>query len=336
MKKIFYLLVFSTVLYACQEDKQRISYDLCTPEYTILDTARVEQNVLVGNQIPVDIRAYIATELPGYRILGVTAFKTKNGNSFTEVELNRIGFLIFDSQDNYLCVVEDYPRIIIPPDTTMIDTTIIDTTIVNNDTLILLTETDTCATGIISFERDILPLVVSGCGYEGCHDVLTAEDNVILVDYETIRDEVRPGNTGSSKLYETITKANMNSDKFMPPLPAISFNQEQIQLIADWINQGANETDCRLPCNSENISFSEDIFPLIQNQCIGCHQPTNDLGNISLADYDEVKISVDKGEFLGSIKHLDNYEPMPETALKMTDCQIAQIENWIKEGAQNN
>lgn len=202
------------------------------------------------------------------------------------------------------------------------------------DTIIILIEDNLCANEI-SFEREILPLVVSGCAYSGCHDTETAEEDVILVDYNSILKEVDPFNPGNSELYKTITK-NPNDDEFMPPKPAISFTSEQINLIKDWINQGAKNTNCNAPCESEIASFSEDVMPLIENQCLGCHQPTNALGAVNLIDYAHIRTMAITGQLMGSIKYVAGYAPMPETSLKMTDCQIATIQNWITEGALNN
>jgi len=203
------------------------------------------------------------------------------------------------------------------------------------DTLVFITDTDLCADGIISFERQILPLVVSGCAYSGCHDTQTAEEGVILEDYNSIMMEVTPNDINNSELYKVITK-NPNDNEFMPPEPAIAFTNKQIQLIEDWINQGAENTICNIPCNSENTSFANDVFPLIEMQCLGCHQPTNALGDVNLVDFEHVRSLAITGRLVGSIKYVNGLVPMPVTSRKMTDCQIATIQNWLIEGAQNN
>ena len=210
----------------------------------------------------------------------------------------------------------------------------IDTTGVG-DTLILVMEKDPCMNDIISFERQILPLVVSGCSYSGCHDSQTAEDDVILESYNQIKHYVSAGNPNNSELYEVITE-NPNDDDFMPPKPAIAFTSDQINLIKTWIEQGAENTKCETLCDSDKRSFEADVYPIIANQCLGCHQPTNNLGSINLIDFDHVRTFAITGQLIGSIKHTGGYTPMPETALKMTECEIATIHNWIVDGAQNN
>lgn len=196
-------------------------------------------------------------------------------------------------------------------------------------------ESDLCAEGVISFEREVLPILVAGCAYSGCHNAASHEDGIVLEDYQGVRSEVSAGNPNNSEIYETITE-NPNDDDFMPPSPAFPLTSEQITIVRQWIQQGANNTTCRVPCNSENTSFAADIFPLIQDNCLGCHQPTNALGGINLEDYAHIKTFVANGQLMGSIKHTPGYFAMPPTGEKMTDCQIGQVQNWIIEGALDN
>lgn len=206
---------------------------------------------------------------------------------------------------------------------------------VGQDTIILLTESNLCETDVISFQREILPIMVSGCAYSGCHDAGTAEDDIVLESYQQIRSEVTPGDPNDSEIYKSITD-NPNDEDFMPPSPAIALSSEQITVVRKWIEQGAQNTDCNVPCNSENTSFSADIYPLIENQCLGCHQPTNSLGGVNLVDYVHIRGYAANGSLTGTMKHTAGFFAMPPTGNKMTDCQIAQVQNWITEGALNN
>ncbi|MGK0363932.1 MAG: hypothetical protein ACI85O_000986 [Saprospiraceae bacterium] len=198
-----------------------------------------------------------------------------------------------------------------------------------------MTEGNLCNTDVVSFQREILPIMVSGCAYSGCHDAATAEDDVVLENYQQIRNEVTPGDPNDSEIYESITD-NPNDEDFMPPSPPIPLSSEQITTVRRWIEQGAPNTDCNVPCNSTNTSFVADIYPLIEDHCLGCHQPTNTLGNVNLVDYAHVRSYVINGSLVGSMKHTPGFFAMPPTGNKMTDCQIAQVQNWVIEGALDN
>lgn len=190
-----------------------------------------------------------------------------------------------------------------------------------------------CENGIISFKDEILPLVVSSCAYDGCHDATTAADDIVLDSYENIMKEVTPYKPNRSELYEVL---NEGGDDRMPPPPNEALNNDQKNLIKDWINQGAANTACDGPCDPEKSSFAQDIFPVIQTFCIGCHSDAQALGNVNLKDYAHIKPYVDNGALLGTIEHVSGYNPMPPAGGMMADCRIAQIQKWIAEGAQNN
>lgn len=196
-------------------------------------------------------------------------------------------------------------------------------------------ESNPCLDGTISFQHKILPIMVSACGYSACHDRASHEEGVILVDYESIRREVRPGDPGDSELYESITE-DPNDDDFMPERPAVALTSEQTRAIRDWINQGAENTDCGIPCDPTQTSFREDIFPILKDYCVGCHGSNREDGGVNLSSHAEILASVNDGTLIGSMKRETFYAPMPPLGSFVSSCRITQIENWIADGAPNN
>lgn len=190
-----------------------------------------------------------------------------------------------------------------------------------------------CAEGVISFQAQVLPLIISNCAYSGCHDAATAEEGIVLDSYQNIRREVKPGKPNDSELYESITDSG---DEIMPPPPNAPLSSSDIQLIKSWINQGAENTICGLPCDPELSAFGSNIAPLVRTHCQGCHSNASQQGNVNLEGYDNIKTYIEDGSFLGSIKHEAGYAVMPPSGNPLSDCQISQIEKWISEGATNN
>ena len=87
-----------------------------------------------------------------------------------------------------------------------------------------------------SFNADILPVLTARCAFAGCH-VADGPEDVDLRTYATLQkggDIVISGNARESKLVEEIVKSKMPPEG--PPLEA-----SEIQLIIDWINNGAEE-----------------------------------------------------------------------------------------------
>ena len=326
--------------YGCS-DESSDTYTICTNGEIININDRMNNQTLEISDWPLDIRGHVTANFPGYYVESMSTYNLLAAKYFI-VKMNNGGYILFDSNKVFSCADGTFiggPRMDIGMlDTTMtgVDTTtVIDTTGVVMDTLITIVEEGLCDSDEISFERQILPLMASGCAYSGCHDTQSHEDGVILEDYDGVRKEVKANNVSGSEIIKTF-RANVNSDKFMPPLPAISFTDEQIKLVEDWISQGATNTNCNIPCNSLETSWSKNIYPLMVNSCIGCHQTTNDLGGVNLETYEHTLFYVNSGALLGSIKHDSDYDPMPEVAFKLTECQIAMVENWITEGALKN
>ena len=193
------------------------------------------------------------------------------------------------------------------------------------------TDTNSCADGVISFQYEILPLITSGCAKSGCHDPITKEEDLVLNSYAGIMEIVKAGDAKKSGLFKYLKAFG---DDLMPPLPD-KLTNEQIDLIGDWIDQGAKETQCTTGCDPESFTFEKAIFPMMTTYCIGCHNDNLSSGDINLKDYPAIKDIVDKGRLLGTARHDTGFSPMPP-GQKMSDCNISQLRKWIEDGAKNN
>ena len=89
-------------------------------------------------------------------------------------------------------------------------------------------------------------------------------------------------------------------------------------------------------CDTASISFSDDVLPIIQDNCYTCHNQAANFGNVTLEGYDNLRIHVDNGNLLGTITWSPGFSPMPQTGAKLLDCEVAKIDKWIKIGAPNN
>jgi mono/diheme cytochrome c family protein len=91
-----------------------------------------------------------------------------------------------------------------------------------------------------------------------------------------------------------------------------------------------------LDCQSSDMSYANDIQPLIQTNCYVCHAANINFGNITLDSYPDLLVRVEDGRLLGAINHQSGFSPMPQNGPKLLDCQIEKIESWIADGAPNN
>lgn len=192
-----------------------------------------------------------------------------------------------------------------------------------------------CDPDTVYFVNTVLPLLQSSCAMSGCHDAATAQEGVILTDYNRIiiTGDVKPGNAADSKIFEVLGE---DGEDRMPPAPANAFTAEQKALIAKWINQGARNNACtESACDTLAVTFSGTVMPIIQTNCAGCHSGGSPNGGIKLTNYAEIETVAATGQLLGTIRHLTGYPAMPPTG-QLTDCQISQINKWITNGKPNN
>ncbi|MES2704195.1 MAG: c-type cytochrome domain-containing protein [Bacteroidota bacterium] len=188
----------------------------------------------------------------------------------------------------------------------------------------------------ICFERDILPIFIAGCSKPGCHDAASHQDGYTLTNYTSIMKGIKPGNAWDSDIYEAITEDK--EEKRMPQPPNPRLTNEQIALIARWINEGAkNGTNCPPKGCDDNIyTYSGAIVPIVNTYCKGCHNSASAAGGIILDTYAGVKVVADNGKLVGATKRLAGFSPMPKGGNSLSGCQLSQIEKWVAAGAQNN
>lgn len=185
----------------------------------------------------------------------------------------------------------------------------------------------------VSFQTEILPLIVGNCTMSGCHDAGTAAEGLVLTNYTNIMQIVRPNNPGGSDLIDVITETRPT--KRMPPPPSTPLTQAQIDLITKWINEGARNTNI-IRCDTTNFTYSGAVSSILSTNCNGCHSNTSTGGGILLNTYSNVKTYAQNGKLLCSIERNGTCSPMPKGGAKLEDCKIKVIKKWVDAGSPNN
>lgn len=224
---------------------------------------------------------------------------------------------------------EHSPVLMVDDDMMPVDTMPVDT----------MVTTMPCDSQIVYFDLQVLPVLISNCAFSGCHDAESAEDGVVLISYETVIEtaDVEAFNLDDSELYEVLV--DDDEEERMPPAPTASLSPDLINLIAKWILQGAEDLACDPDangCDTENVSFSATIEPLINTHCGGCHTGSSPSSGISLNTHADVKIVADDDSFLGAVSWSTDFVTMPQGGSQLSPCLIDQIDAWITDGALNN
>lgn len=89
-------------------------------------------------------------------------------------------------------------------------------------------------------------------------------------------------------------------------------------------------------CDTADVSYSADLLPVLETQCLGCHNNGSQQGNVNLEGYDNVRAYVQNGRLYGSIAWLDGYSVMPPAGSQLSSCTVAKFKAWIDAGAPNN
>ena len=89
-------------------------------------------------------------------------------------------------------------------------------------------------------------------------------------------------------------------------------------------------------CDTNNMTFAINIKPILQNFCFSCHGNGLSQNGINFDTYPRVKAVADNGKLVGAISHASGFAAMPQSAPKLSDCNINKIKAWVNSGALNN
>ncbi|MBG9375627.1 hypothetical protein I5907_05240 [Panacibacter sp. DH6] len=184
---------------------------------------------------------------------------------------------------------------------------------------------------LVCFEADVLPIFQTSCAKSGCHDAATHEEGYVLDSYANIvKKGIDPGRPNDSKIFEEIV------DGDMPPNGEPNLTNEQIATIRQWILEGAKNTNNCSSCDAAVFTYSAAIAPIMTTNCVACHSATLQNGGVNLSTYEGVKSAANSGALIGTVTHAAGFSPMPQGGNKLSDCNIAQIQQWIDDGMKNN
>ncbi len=88
-------------------------------------------------------------------------------------------------------------------------------------------------------------------------------------------------------------------------------------------------------CDTSNTTFAMDINPVIEANCVRCHNAADANGDVLLTSYEEIKSVADDGRLVQVITSTDPDLQMPP-GNPLPNCDIQKISIWVESGAPNN
>jgi cytochrome c553 len=182
----------------------------------------------------------------------------------------------------------------------------------------------------VCFQKNILPIFVTKCANQGCHNATDKEAGYDFSNYEGIMKAVKAGHPLLSEAYTTIKGNN-------PSMPVGGkLSSDEVLYIKAWISMGAsNTTACGITCDSTNFTYSQGVKPILNTWCVSCHSGSNKSGGVDLSTYIGVSASVANNKLIGSINHTAGFSVMPP-ANKLSACDITIIQKWVTAGNLND
>jgi hypothetical protein len=190
-----------------------------------------------------------------------------------------------------------------------------------------------CDPDVLYFEQDVLPILRSNCAKSGCHDAVTAEEDVVLDSYNSVMQtgDIKPCKPSQSKIIEVLSGGG---EDLMPPIGSTPLTSEQISILETWIAQGAENFICENACDTTNVTFSGSIQPLVSTNCAGCHSGSSPSGTISLTNYTEIAAIATNGMMMTVLTNGPTTIMPPSGALPA--CKVDMVRIWVDAGAPNN
>ncbi len=84
------------------------------------------------------------------------------------------------------------------------------------------------------------------------------------------------------------------------------------------------------------VTYGQTIQSLLTQRCGGCHSGAAASGGVRLDRHADVKKAAASGKLVGVISHAAGFTPMPLGGAKLSDCNIGQVQQWIKAGMPDN
>lgn len=192
-----------------------------------------------------------------------------------------------------------------------------------------------CDSGVVYFNQQVLPILISNCAVPGCHNTPTDDNDWLqITSYSTLMSS---GKVQDGDFWEALTETD--PDDVMPPPEQPGLSPAQLALIQQWLQQGAQDLNCDSyagGCDTTNVTYSIRIQPLVAAKCQGCHSGANPQGGLNFTAWSVLNTVALDGRLMGAVQHQPDYVAMPPSGAMLPQCEIDMLADWVQQGAPQN
>jgi formylglycine-generating enzyme required for sulfatase activity len=202
----------------------------------------------------------------------------------------------------------------------------------------------------VDFNTQVKPILEAACTH--CHGADKDKGDFRL---HTKEDAMKgndngpgltPGDLKKSALYTTLLLPH-DDDMVMPPAKEGLLDKTQIEVIKGWIEQGADWPAGVTLGTQPRIDFVKHIQPILEQNCVTCHNPEKDKGDWILTTKKEAFETGDnapnivpfdlKKSAIYSLTALpeddDDLMPPAKSGGPLKKEEVAMLKSWVEQGA---
>lgn len=202
----------------------------------------------------------------------------------------------------------------------------------------------------VDFNTQVKPILEAACTH--CHGADKDKGDFRLHTLEAMTKGndngpgLTPGNLQKSAVYTTLILPH-DDDMVMPPAKEGLLDKTQIEVIKAWIEQGAAWPAGVTLGVKPRIDFAKHIQPILEQNCVSCHNPEKDKGGWILSSRKQAFESGDNAPNIvpfdpakSALYHLttlgaeeDDLMPPAKSGGPLKKDEIALLKAWIEQGA---
>jgi len=162
-----------------------------------------------------------------------------------------------------------------------------------------------------------------------CHNSQNKKqsDGIYLDTYENLKASIHvftKNGVTINEMERVISKGRM------PPKSHPALTAAQKAVFLKWIQQGMQNNSCEesAAVASTELTYENNVAPILQKYCYGCHSGPQGAGGINLTDSFTVVALIKSDLLIKAITHAEGARPMPSRDEKLSEADIATIKAW--------